>query len=213
MRKQTITPYMRYSNFTDCQQVPVLNTKFLKTGILKICRNAKSRAPATLMGLGFIFLMANGCSSTPVQASSQSTSAVHRTSNPNTSHRGNDSIQERLQKQYLAWKGVPYREGGYNKRGVDCSGFVQITFKRALGLNVPRTTQRLMEIAKPISRQQLSIGDLVFFKTGFSKHHVGIYIGKDQFIHASTSQGVTKSNLKSIYWSKHYWKSARILNI
>jgi lipoprotein Spr len=42
---------------------------------------------------------------------------------------------------------------------------------------------------------------------------VGIYIGKGQFIHASTSHGVTKSNLKSPYWSKHYWKSIRVLNI
>jgi cell wall-associated NlpC family hydrolase len=57
------------------------------------------------------------------------------------------------------------------------------------------------------------VGDLVFFKTGLAKRHVGIYIGKGQFIHASTSRGVTRSRLNSPYWSKHYWKSVRVLGI
>jgi cell wall-associated NlpC family hydrolase len=131
----------------------------------------------------------------------------------NPQQRNSDYIRNHLQKQYVAWKGVPYKEGGNSKRGVDCSGFVHLTFKNALGVNLPRSTKLLLKTGTPISRQQLSVGDLVFFKTGGSKRHVGIYIGKGQFIHASTSKGVIRSNLKSPYWSKHYWKSKRVLQI
>ena len=163
----------------------------------------------TLVLLTSFLLITGGCSST-----SGPNSATHPTAiRPPTSQWDGDSIRYRLQTHYLSWKGVPYKEGGYNKHGVDCSGFVQLVFKNALGLNIPRSTNLLLKTGTQISRQQLSVGDLVFFKTGISKHHVGIYIGKDQFIHASTSQGVTKSNLKSPYWSNHYWKATRVLSI
>ena len=122
-------------------------------------------------------------------------------------------VRELLHDQYIAWKGVPYKIGGDDKNGVDCSGFVQIAFKKALGMRLPRSTQLLLQSGQEISRKELSVGDLVFFKTGLAKHHVGIYMGKGQFIHASTSNGVMKSNLKSPYWSKHYWKSTRVLQI
>jgi len=101
--------------------------------------------------------------------------------------------------------------GGLNKYGIDCSGFVYVTFRDAFGITLPRSTEGLAREGTPIKRQSLAVGDLVFFITGRSKHHVGIYIGNKQFIHASTSNGVMKSSLSNPYWIEHYWKSSRLL--
>jgi len=123
----------------------------------------------------------------------------------------NTTIKQKLTQQYQDWKGAPYKLGGNSKKGIDCSGFVHITFKQKMGLNIPRTTSLLAKTGMAINRQQLAPGDLVFFTTGFTKRHVGIYMGNGNFLHASTSRGVMISSLNSPYWSKHYWKSIRIL--
>ncbi|MGD8592452.1 MAG: NlpC/P60 family protein [Gammaproteobacteria bacterium] len=151
-----------------------------------------------------VLVLAAGCSSTPGLDSP----SVISTARPDSGH-----LRERLNQYFLAWHGVPYKIGGQDKHGIDCSGFVQLTYKNALGINIPRSTDLLLKTGKQISRNQLAVGDLVFFKTGFSKQHVGIYVGNGQFIHASSSKGVMKSSLKSPYWSKHYWKSNRVLSI
>ena len=153
--------------------------------------------------LTILLLLAAGCSSTPSTTSPA----------PNTARADNTSLKERLNQHYSAWYGVPYKIGGNDKRGIDCSGFVHLTYKKALGVTVPRSTNLLAKTGTNIPRKQLTVGDLVFFKTGFTKQHVGIYMGNGQFIHASTSKGVMKSSLKSPYWSKHYWKSIRVLSI
>ncbi|WP_455202735.1 NlpC/P60 family protein [Kaarinaea lacus] len=146
-----------------------------------------------------------GCSSSPRQVAPDTRSA-----NKSTSQQS--SVYKRLNSQYSRWKGTPYELGGLNKRGIDCSGFVHVAFRDAFGMKLPRTTEDLAAAGENISRHQLNIGDLVFFKTGFSKRHVGIYVGNQQFIHASTSKGVMKSNLTNPYWSEHYWKSTRLLS-
>ena len=118
-----------------------------------------------------------------------------------------------LQQQLRAWEGTPYRYGGLSRRGIDCSGFIHVAFRDAFGLNMPRSTALLSKTGYVIPQNKLSVGDLVFFKTGFKQRHVGIYVGNRQFIHASTSKGVMKSNLNNPYWSKAYWKSHRVLDI
>mgnify|MGYP001417697598 FL=1 len=64
----------------------------------------------------------------------------------------------------------------------------------------------------PISWNEAQPGDLVFFKTGSGESglHVGIYDTDNQFIHASTSQGVTRSSLDNVYWNKKFWQARRI---
>lgn len=119
-------------------------------------------------------------------------------------------VKARLYAQLKEWRGVRYREGGLSKRGVDCSGFVQLTFRSRLGVRVPRSTELLEDAGRQIRVRDLRAGDLVFFKTGLFKHHVGIYIENGKFIHASTSKGVTLSSLNNVYWSQHYWKSVRL---
>lgn len=117
-----------------------------------------------------------------------------------------------LQRQYSLWKGTPYRLGGMDRRGVDCSGFVYRVFDDLYGMKLPRTTENQAELGYSISRDELQVADLVFFKTGWRTRHVGIYIGGDQFLHASTSRGVTISSLDNPYWNRRYWTSRRFVD-
>lgn len=116
-----------------------------------------------------------------------------------------------LNKQYKDWKGVRYKYGGNTKKGIDCSAFVQRTFKDKLNIKIPRTTALQSDIGKEITIEELEMGDLIFFKTGFNTRHVGIYLEGGKFLHASTKQGVTISRLDNIYYSKHFWKIKRII--
>jgi len=108
---------------------------------------------------------------------------------------------------------VRYKMGGLSRNGVDCSGFVYRLYKDGLGIKLPRSTELQSQLGEHVSKSQLKVGDLVFFKTGglFKSRHVGIYAGGNQFIHASTSRGVMKSSLNTPYWREAYWQSKRIL--
>ena len=113
-------------------------------------------------------------------------------------------------KQYL---GVKYVYGGTTPRGFDCSGFVQYVFEKHKK-NLPRTADIQYKAGKPVSKiKDLQPGDLVFFATGKPKdvNHVGIYIGKDQFINAQTSKGVAIAKLTDAYWKAAYMGARRAL--
>lgn len=119
-----------------------------------------------------------------------------------------------LQKQFQLWKGSPYRFGGVSRRGVDCSGFVMLSFRQRFGMRLPHSTKLLSQLGEKISQSQLQSGDLVFFKTGNGwgerALHVGIYDTHQRFIHASTSRGVIRSSLYNSYWRKTYWQARRL---
>ncbi|WP_246841202.1 NlpC/P60 family protein [Hahella sp. CCB-MM4] len=100
--------------------------------------------------------------------------------------------------------------GGLNKSGVDCSGFVYITYREVFGMTLPRSTRGLSNIGSGVSLSQVAPGDLVFFKTGTKQKHVGIYLGKGDFVHASTSKGVIISNIHTPYWTDAYRESRRV---
>ncbi len=123
----------------------------------------------------------------------------------------NLDIKSRLMDQYASWKGVRYRLGGDTKRGVDCSAFVQRTFREQFGLELPRSTSQQRSSGTPVSRSKLRTGDLVLFRAGSTGRHIGIYIGNNQFVHASTSSGVMISNLDEPYWNKRYNQARRVL--
>jgi probable lipoprotein NlpC len=126
-------------------------------------------------------------------------------------HASRPSVVTALKKQYAQWRGVPYRSGGQSKRGVDCSGFVQLTFRDRFHMNIPRSTKGLVRYGKKIRRSSLLPGDLVFFRTGFRKRHVGIYVKDGTFLHASTSRGVMLSSLNDDYWDDHFWQARRVM--
>lgn len=111
--------------------------------------------------------------------------------------------------QYNNWRGVRYREGGLSKSGVDCSGYVHLTYKERLKQTIPRSTELMAKSGAEINPRQMRPGDLVFFKTGWKKNHVGIYLKNGKFMHASTSRGVMISKLNNPYWSDTFWMARR----
>ncbi|MDU6923382.1 bifunctional murein DD-endopeptidase/murein LD-carboxypeptidase [Franconibacter helveticus 513] len=124
----------------------------------------------------------------------------------------NLDVKSRLMDQYASWKGVRYRLGGSTKSGIDCSGFVQRTFREQFGLELPRSTYEQQEMGKSVDRTKLRTGDLVLFRAGSTGRHVGIYIGNNQFVHASTSSGVMISSMDEPYWKKRYNEARRVLS-
>ncbi len=132
--------------------------------------------------------------------------------NKSTETTKEDLLYENLKAQYIDWKGVKYKYGGYSKNGIDCSAFVQRTFKDKLNIKIPRTTALQSEFGEEVSIEDLKMGDLVFFKTGFKVRHVGIYLEGGKFLHASTKRGVTISRLDNPYYEKHFWKVIRVLD-
>jgi lipoprotein Spr len=123
----------------------------------------------------------------------------------------NVDVKSKIMDQYADWKGVRYRLGGESKRGIDCSAFVQRTFREQFGMDLPRSTYEQEDMGKQIQRAKLRPGDLVLFRAGSTGRHVGIYLGNDKFVHASTSSGVTISSLSDNYWDKRYREGRRLL--
>jgi probable lipoprotein NlpC len=119
-------------------------------------------------------------------------------------------VRSQLLEQLSEWEGVPYRYGGLSKQGVDCSGFIYLTFAEEFGIRIPRTTQSQVLKGKVIEQGDLLPGDLIFFNTGYNQRHIGIYVGKKQFIHTSSSRGVMLSRLDNPYWQSAYWHSRRV---
>ncbi|PJG86277.1 NlpC/P60 family protein [Conservatibacter flavescens] len=118
------------------------------------------------------------------------------------------ATSKKLNSIYREWAGTRYRLGGTTKSGIDCSAFMQTTFIKTYGLALPRTTSEQQHVGKRINKSELKQGDLVFFR---KNRHVGVYIGNGQFMHASSSQGVTISSLNESYWSRNYTQSRRVL--
>lgn len=110
--------------------------------------------------------------------------------------------------------GSPYRFGGASPdTGFDCSGLVNYVFGQATGIRLPRDSAAISQVAQPIDAQQLQSGDLVFFNTldrAFS--HVGIYLGENRFVHASSSRSgqVMVSDMQSNYWRSRFDGARRL---
>ena len=121
-------------------------------------------------------------------------------------------VKTRLLSQFVTWEGVPYRNGGQSRRGIDCSAFVQLTYQQKFGLTLPRTTEQQANLGGLITNTGLRPGDLIFFKTGWNNRHIGIYLEKYRFMHVSTTVGVTISTMTDPYWYDRYWQARRVFN-
>jgi cell wall-associated NlpC family hydrolase len=112
-----------------------------------------------------------------------------------------------------SWLGVPYKYGGTDRNGIDCSAFVGTVFREVYGVTLHRTSNDMLQDVTLIGRSQLREGDLLFFTNSRGKvSHVGIYLKNNLFAHSSTSNGVSVSKLDSKYWSQHFYKGGRVKN-
>jgi peptidoglycan DL-endopeptidase CwlO len=108
-------------------------------------------------------------------------------------------------------RGVPYRNGGSDPSGFDCSGFVQWVFARN-GVLLPREVREQYGTGQKIELRQVRPGDLVFFETvSHGASHVGLVVGADQFVHAPSSTGVVRvERFTTSYWAKRFVGARRI---
>ena len=109
--------------------------------------------------------------------------------------------------------GVRYRYGGVSpEKGFDCSGFVYYSHQQ-LGIELPRAIEAQFALTRPVARQNLSPGDLVFFRTRRGRlQHVGIYLGQNRFIHApSTGKVVSITTLDNAYWKPRFARGGRLV--
>jgi cell wall-associated NlpC family hydrolase len=113
----------------------------------------------------------------------------------------------------MGFRGVPYRLGGADPAGFDCSGLVQYVFAQ-YGVAMPRVVEQQWEIGNKVKPSKIEAGDLIFFATkgrGDGASHVAIAIGGDSFVHAPNSTGVVRiETLGSTYWGSRYVGARRI---
>jgi len=107
---------------------------------------------------------------------------------------------------------TPYLWGGTTSNGIDCSAFVMTVFKKALNIDLPRTSIMQSTVGTEVAREDLQFGDLVFFNTmGNRISHVGIYLGENVFAQSSSSGGVKTSSLLDDYYNRVYVTARRVI--
>jgi lipoprotein Spr len=110
---------------------------------------------------------------------------------------------------------TPYKWGGVDERGIDCSAFLQKLFSEVYFIHIPRTSVEQFyaeRVDKFKSSKYLVEGDLVFFHTIADRpiSHVGLYLHNGMFINSSSSKGVSLASLNDPYWRKRYVGAGRI---
>ncbi|AXT20975.1 NlpC/P60 family protein [Flavobacteriaceae bacterium AU392] len=127
------------------------------------------------------------------------------------------AIADSIIKYSKTFKGVKYKYGGTDRKGLDCSGLIYLAFKSE-NIFIPRVSYIMAKEGKPISLSDVIKGDLLFFKTTKSTkriNHVGLVIESKQdtitFIHSTTSKGVITSTLSELYWNNTFIEARRIL--
>ena len=181
-------------------RVALLSTAIAVAGVVPTASAAPfTDAPDTALDLAALAAPALNDTIVPVVSSMASMSAERMA-----------MIETTLRAEGPNWIGIPYRWGGTSRRGIDCSAFVQQYVRTTLGIELPRTTASQRYEGVSIDKDELIPGDLVFFRRRGTRH-VGVYLGDGEFIHASSSRGVTISELASNYWTRYYWMSRRII--
>jgi len=152
--------------------------------------------------LGFLIVASNAFALIPIQGAAL---------------RGLSAMEARrkLLDEAESYLGTRYRYGGIDSNGMDCSGLVYASFKNSLNCSTPRTASGIYDWTEKIDRADIRPGDLVFFATvGTRISHVGIYVGRNVFIHSASegpSKGVIYSRLEESYWNRTYKGAGRAI--
>lgn len=130
---------------------------------------------------------------------------------------GIDHKQLRDNKLYYfidEWYGTPYKYGGCQRSGVDCSCFANLLYEKVYGKKIARSAADIYSACDKISIEEAEQGDLVFFKIGGRTiTHVGIYIKNKLFVHSSTSRGVIINSLEEAYYKKYFFCAGRMKSV
>ncbi len=127
------------------------------------------------------------------------------------------SLVDKIVWTAVSFKGTPYKYGGTNNKGMDCSGLIFTSFKKRKIL-LPRSSRLMYTKGIHIKLNEAKRGDLLFFKTSRKKtvNHVGLITstekGKIQFIHATSSKGVLVSYLSEKYWKRAFVGAKRVIH-
>ncbi len=124
----------------------------------------------------------------------------------------NPTYYEKFLMTVINYLGTPYKFGGTSRKGIDCSAFTQLIFQESLNIEIPRSTLQQIKIGKPVNREELQFGDLVFFNTRRRQNpgHVGIYLWDNYFVHASTKYGVIVSSMADGYYDRRFVGARRV---
>ena len=172
----------------------------------------KTRLPAPAIVLATVLALAGCANNTPIQHSNP-----HRWPPPAAERPLREPAQgsaNAVAFRALSLVGTPYLYGGESPQtGFDCSGFVRFIYRDALGLVLARTAQAQSEFGGARHRREnLALGDLVFFREGSAIFHVGLYVGEGRFVHAPrTGKTVQLSSLSTGYWAERFALARRVL--
>lgn len=165
-----------------------------------------------------IFFLLLGCIFCCCACSSHKQLTGSRAQSAELSHRLGFKVNRhddlRLFTASAEWLGTPYRYGGTTRKGVDCSGLVGNIYKNVYRHTLSRTASGIADSdCRIIQKNSLKSGDLIFFNTSKKKkgiNHIGLFLKKGYFIHASSSKGVIISNLSDNYYQKTYKRAGRV---
>ncbi|WP_169728926.1 C40 family peptidase [Desulfatirhabdium butyrativorans] len=122
---------------------------------------------------------------------------------------------EQFEDKIQNYLGIPYRPNGTSRQGMDCSGFVSQFYRSYFGIQLPHNSLAQYQFSSlhRVDEEEMEPGDLVFFRNPKNHriNHVGMYLSDGQFVHASSSEGVTISSLDENYWKKRFVGSKRVM--
>lgn len=176
----------------------------MTSSLINVCR------PYLLIGfsLAALYVFSSSCTTNQKQlAAGPELSRVSKAQEPPQSY----TVEQRIFEEYQRWKGTRHQLGGAGRDGIDCSGFVKAVYQNAFHINLPRTTRAQVRKGNPVSYDDLRPGDLVFFTPPNYPRHVGIFLNRSRFVHASKTNGVSISEIDAAYWRKYFWTARRIL--
>ena len=162
---------------------------------------------------GFLCLLLNSCGS-----SKRSTSTTQQNTQTVVSKGGNAAKKvTKIIRHAKSFEGTRYKFGGTDKRGMDCSGLVYVSFNEE-NIALPRVSRDMAKKGVRIKLRDTQKGDLVFFRTNKNAkniNHVGLVVesksGTIKFIHSTSSRGVIISSLKERYWNEAFVEVRRII--
>jgi lipoprotein Spr len=110
-----------------------------------------------------------------------------------------------------SWYATPYKYGGCNKDGVDCSNFASVIYREIYQKQLTGSSASIFNQCKVVQKEELQEGDLLFFKVESNTiSHIGVYLQNNKFVHATTKKGVMINDLDEVYYKKYFFKAGRV---